>query len=479
MTDSASDGALRTRPRVVRGEVDSQVWPVIAVGLIAVISLLILARIGSAPFAATATCAVAVALATVAAAASIRLRPVAVDDSAATEVEQASPFITMLEHLLDPVLLISGQVEDDLGDRRFLFANAAARDLLRLQRGEGPLTTAIRSPEVLAAIDGALFGRVTTRADWESRGALEHFWQTRVAPLPSSETSPGVLLALVTFHDETEVRRSESTRADFLANASHELRTPLASLTGFIETLRGHAKDDPVARDRFLAIMDAQAARMRHLIDDLMSLSRIELSEHIRPAGRLDLALAVTDVIDALKPQADEREVTFELKLPSDGANAVGDREQIVQVAQNLIENAVKYTKAGGAIAIEVISHMDARAAAAPLSVGKASLSLLTPDRAADQRYAVLRVQDHGVGIARNHLPRLTERFYRVEGQKARERPGTGLGLAIVKHIVNRHRGGMTVESAPGEGSTFTIYLPMPPEAPSDPRVEERTAALT
>jgi two-component system phosphate regulon sensor histidine kinase PhoR len=250
-------------------------------------------------------------------------------------------------------------------------------------------------------------------------------------------------------------------RADFLANASHELRTPLASLTGFIETLRGHARDDAVARERFLGVMAAQAARMARLIDDLMSLSRIELNEHIAPEGRLDVVLAVLDVIDALAPLAAERGVRLAARLVERGvANIVGDRDQMLQVAQNLIDNAVKYSPAGGVVDIEVVAGLTADAAIAPLRPGAARLSLLSPDLVGGERFVALRVTDHGPGIAREHLPRLSERFYRVEGQKSGERLGTGLGLAIVKHIINRHRGGLVIESVEGAGTTFTAYLP-------------------
>ena len=444
--------------------------PVIAIGVIAVAAIVALALARLANPQAAFVCALLVALC----AGALSVRPV----RRAAFVEEArapvrsTPFELMMESLSDPVLLVSGSDPADFADRRFLFANAAARDLLRLQREEGPLTTAMRAPEVLAAVEEALFAGVAAQAAWHSRGAQERFWRARIVPLPAAEDArspgPAARLALVTFHDETEIRRSESTRADFLANASHELRTPLASLTGFVETLRGHAKDDPAARDKFLGIMQGQAERMRHLIDDLMSLSRIELTEHIRPSGRIDLAATVVDVIDGLSPQAGKRDVTFKLDLPPPGsAMAVGDRDQIVQVAQNLIENAIKYTTPGGEVSVSVEAAIDARAAAAPREAAHAHLSLLTPDRESGQRYVALRVRDAGGGIARNHLPRLTERFYRVEGQKARERPGTGLGLAIVKHIVNRHRGGMAVESALGVGSVFTVYVPTADDAPA------------
>ena len=450
-------------------------WPVIGLGGLAIGCVVVMAAAGLANPQAAFVCALLVGLC----AGVLVIRPVRRQPFVAEAGPPARtpPFALMMENLADPVLLVTGSDPADFGDRRFVFANAAARDLLRLQRDEGPLTTAIRAPQVLAAVEEALFSGAPAHAAWHSRGAQERFWQTRIVPLPATEkafaSGPDARLALLTFHDETEIRRSESTRADFLANASHELRTPLASLTGFVETLRGHARDDPAARDKFLAIMQSQAERMRHLIDDLMSLSRIELTEHIRPSGRIDLAAAVVDVIDGLSPQANQRQVSFDLDLPPAGsAIAVGDRDQIVQVAQNLIENAIKYTTPGGVVSVTVDPDVDARSAASPRELGHAHLSLLTPDRASDQRYAALRVRDRGAGIARNHLPRLTERFYRVEGQKARERPGTGLGLAIVKHIVNRHRGGMTVESALGAGTAFTVYVPTPDETetPSPPQ---------
>jgi two-component system phosphate regulon sensor histidine kinase PhoR len=368
------------------------------------------------------------------------------------------PFATMLDLLADPILLIHGGERDDMSGRRFVFANAAARAFLRIARQDGPLTTAIRAPEVLDAVDEALYSGEICEAVYEVRGVQDRTWRARAVPLPKGPDR----LALLYLRDETEIRRSERTRADFLANASHELRTPLASLTGFIETLRGHARDDPEARDRFLGIMHIQAERMRRLIDDLMSLSRIELGEHIPPSGHVDMAVAVIDVLDALGPLAKERCVDFTTTLPPVGqAIAAADRDQILQVIQNLAENALKYTPSGGSVTVEVLGELSPAKAAAPVSDLTAHFSILTPDHDAGQRYVAVRVRDQGPGIARNHLPRLTERFYRVEGQKVRERPGTGLGLAIVKHIANRHRGGLIVESTAGAGALFTVYIPM------------------
>ena len=368
-------------------------------------------------------------------------------------------FAAMVNGLPDPVLVVVAHDAEDLSDRRVVFANPAARDLLRIQGEGAPLVSAIRHPRVLEAVDESLFGGLAGEASYETGGAQDRYW--RVLTRPLEPAADGAFQALLVIRDETDSRRNERMRADFLANASHELRTPLASLTGFIETLRGHAKDDPVARERFLGVMAAQAWRMARLVDDLMSLSRIELNEHIAPEGRVDVSMAVLDVIDALSPLAAERGVKFKASLPErSAANVVGDRDQILQVAQNLIDNAAKYSPTGDTVEIEVLVGLSAEAAVAQTREGGARLSILNPDLVGGERFVVMRVADRGPGIAREHLPRLSERFYRVEGQKSGERLGTGLGLAIVKHIVNRHRGGLAIESVEGQGSTFVAYFP-------------------
>ncbi|MGC1300845.1 MAG: ATP-binding protein, partial [Caulobacteraceae bacterium] len=383
--------------------------------------------------------------------------------------EEAETYALALELAPNPVLLISGGDPDDVAARRVLFANAEARELLRIAREGALLVTALRHPGVLEAIDESLFGRTARTLSYESQ--QERFWRVWTKPLPPNSTYDR--LALVIMRDETDVRLNERMRADFLANASHELRTPLASLTGFIETLRGHAREDATARDRFLAIMSRQAERMARLIDDLLSLSRIELNEHIRPSGRCDLSLVASDVADALAPQITAKKVKVEVQAPPSGAAVVaGDRDQIVQVVQNLLDNAVKYAPPESVVRVEIAAGLTLEAVnAARPDEGRVTapdggrMSLLTPVRGAAERYAVVRVDDRGCGLAREHLPRLTERFYRVEGQNSSERTGTGLGLAIVKHIVNRHRGGFFVESAPDRGAAFCVYLPMSPAA--------------
>jgi len=240
----------------------------------------------------------------------------------------------------------------------------------------------------------------------------------------------------VVLSDRTRERAVERMRADFVANVSHELRTPLASLIGFIETLRGPAADDPPAQQRFLGIMGEQAARMNRLIDDLLSLSRIELIEHQVPSDTVGLHELVTRLVAGFEPRLKEQSVTLDLRLPSDLPTVIGDADQLIQVLQNLLDNAVKYGRKGGTVRLDV----------AAASSGRPGV--------------VMTVADQGSGIPREHLPRLTERFYRVDTSRSRAAGGTGLGLAIVKHIVNRHRGQLSIESEEGIGTTVSVWLP-------------------
>jgi two-component system phosphate regulon sensor histidine kinase PhoR len=369
------------------------------------------------------------------------------------------PYAAIVEGLEDPVMVVEAGGPGETAGHRLVFANAAARTLFRIQRQDARLITAIRNPQVIELVDEALIGRIAGHGAFEAGGAHDRVWTAAAQPLADGADGPP--LALLVLRDQTDLRRAERMRADFLANASHELRTPLASLTGFIETLRGPARDDAGARDKFLGIMHTQAERMARLIDDLMSLSRIELNEHIAPQGRVDLAMAVTDVADALTPVIRGRGVRIDWTPPERGAASIdGDRDQIIQVIQNLIDNAVKYSPRDGVVRVEV----SAPAGGDPPAVrdpDAAGLTLLAPDHRPGERYALLRISDSGPGLPRDALPRLTERFYRVEGQKSGDRSGTGLGLAIVKHIVNRHRGGISVESAEGRGATFSVWLPL------------------
>jgi len=314
---------------------------------------------------------------------------------------------------------------------RLVAGNAAARNLMPSLKTGDPLPMGIRSPEVLDAVRRVCGGGPAETTQWVERVPVERMFEVSVAPVPL-DTAGAVAIAV---RDLTEARRIERMRADFIANASHELRTPLASLLGFIETLQGPARNDEAARLQFLGIMRDQAQRMSRLIEDLLSLSRIEQTQHLRPQGLVDLALVARHVADTLSPLAEETGARVTMEAP-DGAVVVGDRDEIIRLAENLIENAIKYGgREGGApeVRVEVLR-----------SAGE----------------IMLRVSDNGPGIAPEHIPRLTERFFRAESSAGRARGGTGLGLAIVKHILARHRGRLTIKSKLGEGSTFSASLP-------------------
>jgi two-component system phosphate regulon sensor histidine kinase PhoR len=266
----------------------------------------------------------------------------------------------------------------------------------------------------------------------------------RVIPLDPPLADGGRLLVVLA--DRTRERAVEKMRADFVANASHELRTPLASLIGFIETLRGPASDDAAARERFLGIMAEQSERMRRLIDDLLGLSRIEVSEHLPPKGRADLAEIVAAEAEAMAPLLASRHARIELDAAAPALAEPAEAEQVAQVVRNLLENAIRYGRVGGVVRVSVAR------VEGPVPAGAAR----TPPRPG----VLLSVADDGPGIAPEHIPRLTERFYRVDKGRSRNAGGTGLGLAIVKHIMARHRGQLWIESVEGEGSVFRVWWP-------------------
>jgi two-component system phosphate regulon sensor histidine kinase PhoR len=420
---------------------------------------LALAAAGQAPLWPALAASLAVAALGVVLARPPRPQPPAPPEHLAAPPVAEVPYAAILEELAEPTLVVEGGDDYATTGHRLIFANAAARELFRIYRPDARLVTVIRHPGIIELVDEALFGGVSGQAPFESTGNRERVWTAFARPL--GHTAWNTPLALLVLRDQTDVRRAERMRADFLANASHELRTPLASLSGFIETLRGPAREDVGAREKFLGIMQVQAERMARLIDDLMSLSRIELNEHIAPQGRVDLSCAVTDVTDALAPIVKAKGVSFNWAAPArDAVTVEGDRDQIVQVLQNLVDNAVKYTPRGGVIGIELTSPVSGDPPP-PRAPEAARMTLLDPDHRTGETYALVRVTDQGPGMPRDALPRLTERFYRVEGQKSGDKSGTGLGLAIVKHIVNRHRGGLATESLQGQGSTFSVWLPL------------------
>ncbi|MEC9251121.1 MAG: ATP-binding protein [Pseudomonadota bacterium] len=361
----------------------------------------------------------------------------------------------LLSSLPVPVLLIasSGKVED---------ANPAAREFLGLGNEAGHLSSVLRQPQVLEAVSLALRGETVDPVEYSNMAPVESHVRAFIAPLGGGGVAAAERRAMLVLTDETSIKRADRMRADFLANASHELRTPLASLAGFIETLMGHAKNDPEARDRFLSIMFDQTERMQRLINDLLSLSRVEMDEHVPPVTTIDPHSIVEDVVSFLRPQIEKKGIEVQQVLGAK-ATVIGDRDQITEVVQNLVENAIKYAGADASICVSVagpVARDDAERPALILGETASRLTLAAPAQEVDAQFVTIRVQDSGKGIERRDLPRLSERFFRVDGQKSGPKEGTGLGLAIVKHIVNRHRGGFTVESAPEIGSVFSIFLP-------------------
>lgn len=355
-----------------------------------------------------------------------------------------------LEVLPDPLIVVNAQ-------DRVEFANGAAQMLYRGFEPGVLLSIFIRHPEVLSTISLARSQNGQMQTRFTVHRPKERFFRVIALPLEAGRM-------VVAFYDETELHRAEHMRAGFLANASHELRTPLASLSGYIDTLRGHARDDPQAQARFLDIMADQAARMGRLIQDLLSLSRIEMDKHIAPKTTCDLAVVLSDVCDAITPIAKARDLKLACAVPKEPVQIIGERDQIIQVVQNLMDNAIKYTPKGETINMQIIAktnHQDSGFAKKRLGADAPRLQIVETPRLAGQNYAVLEVRDVGPGISPEHLPRLGGRFYRVEEGKSATLSGTGLGLAIVKHIVSRHRGGLSVESKPDHGAVFSVAFPL------------------
>jgi two-component system phosphate regulon sensor histidine kinase PhoR len=353
------------------------------------------------------------------------VRPVAVAERA------GEPLEAVIAGVPDPVIALDR-------NGRVLTVNESARSLAPALRLGEPVSLALRMPELIEAIGRAYATGDEQRVEYSERVPIDRWFEVIVKPVRRDPKLRMPDLVLMTFHDLTPLRRVEEMRADFVANASHELRTPLAALSGFIETLQGSAREDAKARERFLPIMQEQARRMARLIDDLLSLSRIELNAHRRPDTPVDLVPIVRQVADGLQTLARDRGVTVNI----DAANALrvpGDRDELVRVFENLVENALKYGAAGKRVDIG-------------FSEGE------SPE---GEQEARISVRDYGPGIAPEHVPRLTERFYRVDVRESRAQGGTGLGLALVKHILNRHHGRLLIESMPGAGATFTIYLPL------------------
>jgi len=340
----------------------------------------------------------------------------------------------ILERLPDPVIVVAA-------DRTLRRSNAAARAAFGTDIG-----AVLRHPSLRGAIDRAVSQSEPQTAELSLRAPLSR--EVNAAAVPMDPVLADGGRVLVVLSDRTRERMVERMRADFVANVSHELRTPLASVIGFIETLQGAARDDAEAQQRFLEIMAEQGARMNRLIDDLLSLSRIELTEHQAPSDPLDLPRLIERLTAGFEPRLAQRSVTLTREIDDRLPPVAGDADQMAQVLQNLLDNGLKYGREGSMLTL--------------------TLRLAAGGEGSDDRWptrpgVVLAVADQGIGIAKEHLPRLTERFYRVDKGRSRAVGGTGLGLAIVKHIVSRHRGQLSIESTEGVGTTVSVWLPAAP----------------
>jgi two-component system, OmpR family, phosphate regulon sensor histidine kinase PhoR len=350
----------------------------------------------------------------------------------------AASFLTpvgreVLAHLPDPLMLLDV-------DGRVLFSNGAMSTVIGVGPEHKHVSLLLRTPSVLEAIERTSRTGEDATVEFTVPVPVERNYRAYVHRMACQPPVTTLLL-----HDLTAAKRTEQMRADFVANASHELRTPLAAVSGFIDTLKGHARDDVQARDRFLDIMSVEAGRMRRLIEDLLSLTRIELNEHVRPSGTVSIESIVREAFAALSPLAQIDGISLEISAVPNLPQVTGDRDELIQLFQNLIHNAIKYGKTGGHVWVTITK--------APPAGGRGGAPMLS-----------VAVRDDGEGIPSDAVPRLTERFYRVDVKRSREKGGTGLGLAIVKHIVNRHQGKLSIDSkGSGTGSTFTVLLPMAP----------------
>ena len=347
------------------------------------------------------------------------------------------------------------------------YANQAAKRLfpdLSLRR---PISSFVRDPAITQIISDTLGGKTTSPKSIIRPGSVDRHLRISGAPIISERGGEDVIKrAVIIFADVTEIERTNTQRADFLANASHELKTPIASVLGYIETLRGHAKDDPEAQAMFLGIMQEQAERMQRLITDILSLRKIELAEHLVPTERADLGLATKAALEAAHPIAQMRQVKISLSGKKKNALVMGSQDELVQLTLNLVDNAIRMSPPQSKVTLELdklenwVPGQEFRSA--PMAENAPRRKIVTPPRAG-AGYWRLTIRDSGPGFTREHLPRLGERFYRVAGDRSSKEKGTGLGLAIVKHIIRWHRGGLYIESVEGLGTEFTIILPIAP----------------
>ena len=372
-----------------------------------------------------------------------------------TEEDYLAAQANLADNIQDAVVMVDQR-------ERVIYANPIAKELLKIKKLGRPLSTYVREPGIRPVIQQALSGEPTEAITYHIEDPTERHIRLMASPFTLAVFDPPRPMALIFFYDVTEYMLAHSQRADFLANASHELKTPVASLLGYIETLRGHAKDDPQAQEKFLGIMQSQAERMQRLISDLLSLRRIEQVEHIAPNETADLYLAAKAAIEAVEPLAKKRGVKIKVAGKKE-ALVTGHQDELIQLILNLLDNSVKISSAKSQvmISIERIEEWQPGQAFSETHFSQeASSRRIVSPVTTDQAHYILRLRDQGPGFARDHLPRIGERFYRIAGDLSSQEKGTGLGLAIVKHITRRHRGGLLIQSGLGEGTEFTVLIP-------------------
>lgn len=318
------------------------------------------------------------------------------------------------------------------------FGNNAARDRFALGEADTDLFSVIPSTDCTTAANRVLTGKYTTLSlELTLQDVVPITFRLIITRLDAQTRTGADARAIVSLEDISHIREAEKMRIDFVANVSHELRSPLTSLSGFIETLQGPAKNDHDAQERFLKLMASEANRMSRLIGDLLSLSKLQASERVPPNEVVDVSAILHRVTASLEPLTKREKTTIALTISPNLPQVIGDADELTQVFQNLIENGVKY------------SHQD--------TVVNVTAE---PDPSHENQLRI-SVRDQGEGLDPIHIPRLTERFYRVDKGRSRTMGGTGLGLAIVKHILIRHRAYLHIDSKVGHGSHFAVFLPV------------------
>ncbi len=349
--------------------------------------------------------------------------------------------LKLLTPVLDGLIAAVSIVDNK---RKIIFANNAALQQFDALLVGVDFVQTIQDPACLKAIDKVLAGRKNSQVEITLQTPIRTTYHINISRLGAKEGTDETqnARAIISLENISHIAEAELMRSEFVANVSHELRSPLTALNGFIETLKGPAKNDKKAQERFLDIMENEAGRMNRLVDDLLSLSKVEANEHVRPENSVDLIDTIGQAIEILTPIARQEKISIDLEIADDiRTTLLADGDQLLQVFLNLLENALKYGGANGHVSIQMFNSKRV------LGVRGKTIGIV--------------FKDEGAGIAPEHLARLTERFYRVDTGRSREKGGTGLGLAIVKHIIARHRGRLLITSTLGRGSNFSVLLPL------------------